>query len=653
MAGVPIQELGRMRADALASAVDVDANADQVAAQYQHELDRTRRALYDFVASEPVRHALLLSAPGLEVRTPHPGAELPPRNSDCRRHEHSWALYLQRLAAKNDTISAFGPSAWGEVDLDEERAVAIELDDDGGAIAERTVFIERWVCEALVELMARDRGEDVALPVTATPFERLRVQLATWPADETRARWEERLAAIERLRSRFETASLDGRRETLAALTRLLEEIGVATGRRARALYAARLPINEDCRRRVKRVVVGAPFVEQATRDLAPWYEMWRDLAALYATRIGAVLRPIWRSLADEGRPVSLARFFDACRVRRVDFWRHGGTGMVPELDGEIQTAWTEQLGDRARLREVELSEDDLAFVRRRFSFDRMRAFDLPAPDLQIVARDVEAIAAGRWQLLLGEIHPDLAIWEHCFLAWCPNLDRLTDEYRRTGHGAAVMFGPTDEFGVHILCRAHERAGDWTFVAPLSADGARTASANALFVEERDTDLVVVDESGAFRGSLLHQWRVTANTHRLELVGTGRHSPRLRVGRVIAQRESWLVTPNETLRRETAKAGLHAFAALRALRRRQGWPEEVFVRPQLPLRLTYHKDAKPIFVDFRSPLFCELLAGWIRAYPRLRISEMLPSSESCWLADTFGHRFGCELRMVAIPEEAP
>src|SRR4029434_10201754 len=130
--------------------------------------------------------------------------------------------------------------------------------------------------------------------------------------------------------------------------------------------------------------------------------------------------------------------------------WKCGGVGLAPELYGEVQRAWAEQIGSRADEREVELTAEDLTFVRRRFHFQRMKAFDNPAPDFQIVAADEMALREGRWQLVLGEIHPDLSIWEHCFMAWCPDAEGLAREYREAGHAPAVMFGPTGEFGVHV-----------------------------------------------------------------------------------------------------------------------------------------------------------------------------------------------------------
>ena len=95
--------------------------------------------------------------------------------------------------------------------------------------------------------------------------------------------------------------------------------------------------------------------------------------------------------------------------------------------------------------------------------------------------------------------------------------------------------------------------------------------------------------------------------------------------------------------------GVEAIAALRRLRRTMGLPEECFVRPRLPLRMSKHKDAKPTFVDFRSPLSLEIFAGLIRHYGELSLSEMLPDSRSCWLSSG-GEHHSFELRLQTLPQ---
>src|SRR5205823_8856185 len=72
-----------------------------------------------------------------------------------RQRELSWISYLQRLATKNETISSYGPCAWGDFDPSEPAAASIQLSDQ--RISRRTVYIERWVCESLAYLLSSDR----------------------------------------------------------------------------------------------------------------------------------------------------------------------------------------------------------------------------------------------------------------------------------------------------------------------------------------------------------------------------------------------------------------------------------------------------------------------------------------------------------------
>jgi hypothetical protein len=712
MAGLPMEELARLRSVELAASADlaldsggVEAHA-RLAAVYSRELERLRTNLWTLAGDTRFRQALLQSSPDLEQRSPQPGAPLPARNSDCRHHENSWTRYAQRLAAKNDTIGSFGPSAWGRVDSAEPRAAVIAL---GDGVDQRRVYVERWVCEELAaridalspgglpiepaedlvfdgaavlrsgrpvtlspaerEMLQRADGSQTALEPTAVasqllargllvrrcripigpePFAALRAQVEDWPGGPERDHWQASLAAIEAQRAGFEAApDLEARRRALLQLSSLLSDLDIQPARRSRALYAARLPLNEDCRRATRALMIGRPLIEQATIDLAPWYDLWRDLAGLFATRIGQRLSAIWTSLG--ARPVGIDTFFHACRADGVDLWGGGGAGLAPELYDEVQLAWQDQLGARSDDKEIQLSDDDLAFVRNRFSFSRMKSFDNPAPDLQIVATDAGAIERGDWQLLVSEIHPDLSVWEHCFMLFCPDAEELTSEYRRTGHAPAITFGPTTEMGVHILCRAPQHSGEWSFLRPLFAPGCASIGRAEAVVDVVDGDLIVRDRHGRIRGSLVHQWRVTGNTHHLELLGTGSHSPRLKVGRAIVQRESWRIEPDDALRRAVARVGPDALLALRGLRRQRGLPEETFVRPELPMRHSYYKDTKPVLVDFRNPFLIEALGRWVRRYLRLRVTEMLPASGECWLSDSAGH-YSCELRVVVLPE---
>lgn len=77
---------------------------------------------------------------------------LPPRNNPARKIEQTLLLYLQRVAAKNDTFSEFGPSSWGRR---QTQSAAMTFDPED-AIACREVFLERWTAHAIAAAINAD-----------------------------------------------------------------------------------------------------------------------------------------------------------------------------------------------------------------------------------------------------------------------------------------------------------------------------------------------------------------------------------------------------------------------------------------------------------------------------------------------------------------
>lgn len=89
------------------------------------------------------------------------------------------------------------------------------------------------------------------------------------------------------------------------------------------------------------------------------------------------------------------------------------------------------------------------------------------------------------------------------------------------------------------------------------------------------------------------------------------------------------------------------FAEARRLRHELGLPRRVFVK--VPI------ERKPFFVDFDSPVYVNILARHARHTAErtspetsIVVSEMLPTPDTAWLADSGGNRYTGELRIVAV-----
>jgi hypothetical protein len=673
---------------------------------YEQELERTRRVLYQFVVGRPFQEVLLLSSPDLgrlgrlTPNEPHPPAV---RNSHVRQRELSWISYLQRLTTKNETISFFGPCAWGQFDPQEPAAAAIQLSQQG--ISERVVYVERWVCESLAQLMSADpevlpllqlrladdlviqEGQaillasgkaiaisppqreflescavserrslglplaedlveqklllrEVQVPPIPFPFRALEKEVAGWPPHPARVRWQKNLDEIERCREAIERApDFESRRVGVHAITSAIMQLGLDGCRNSQNLYASRMPINEDCRLGVHRLAIGKPVMEQLLNDAAPWYDLWRDMAGLYATRLHQCIQKSWRSMGT--KPVPLPIFWPAI----VQAW-----GQLTPLEEEIQQAWQRQLGDRCHQPLVSLTREDLGFLRHNFSLRRMKAFDNLAPDLQIVAPDAQALSDGRWTLLVAEIHPDFAPWQHCFFHWCPDPEGYARDYaHQGGQGTAVVIGSHPPYftSAHTALWIYPFAHQWKFVRSAGPEGAQTLRSAETVVEVTEDDVLLRHTRDHVLGSLLHTWVPTFNTHRLQLGGHANHSPRLQVGRVIVQRETWNLEPDAVLRQAAQAGGHKGYAALREFRQKHGLPETVFIRGCLPERLTLDKDIKPVFADFSSPMLMEMVCKMIGRFQRLTITEMLPGIEDCWLEGSEGH-YSSEFRTVIL-----
>jgi hypothetical protein len=706
------QETAAAAKDLLASGFT--QQAEDAANLYETELQRARNLLYEFVISDPFQQVLLLSSSELAGQTPQNPNPPVVRNSQIRRRELTWTTYLQRLTTKNETISFFGPTVWGEADPTEPAPAAIELAEE--FVAARLVYVERWVAEALAKLISADPeaepllpmwlADDVTIepqgavflssnkvaplsaeeheflvgftpgscvpenqavrsllrqkilrrgiqvPLALRPLHALQSEILLWPDHPAKIRWSLCLQKIEDGRASLERSSdLKARRAAIEMITDALKQVGLDGRRESQSLYASRLPVNEDCKLSVKKVVLGKPVIDQLLHDLAPWYELWRDLAGCYATRLHTSLQKIWQSLG--ASPVPLPVFLRACQDDFLPFAATGGTGLMLDLDGEIQQAWRVQLAERWTQPTVKLTPDDTAFVRRNFRFQRMKSFDNMAPDFQIIAPDSEALAKGDWRLLLAEIHPDFTTWEHCFLAWCPDAKEYArDFFREGGHEPAVVFGPYPPYytSAHVTLGIFPHTNQWTFVGVPPPQGAQTLRSAETMVVVTADDVKLLHQ-GHVVGSLLNTWSTALNTHRLELSGGREHSPRLEVGRAIVQRESWTIQPDDQLRQAASSGGYTSFAAFRKFRQEHQLPETVFVRGCLPNRLNLHKDVKPMFIDFRNPLLVDVLAKLAARFRRLMFTEMLPRAEDCWLEGPGGH-YSCEFRTVVMATEA-
>jgi hypothetical protein len=139
------------------------------------------------------------------------------RNARAGDRERRLLLYLQRVCAKNDTFSAFGPSAWGIVSRDKPLAIS----SPPGAITQRDIFLERWTAHTLAAAMNGDPEIRDELSPRLNPNGRLEGNLFIFTdTGETTLLGPDTIALLSRCNGNTPAHSLGVPNEALADLAR-------------------------------------------------------------------------------------------------------------------------------------------------------------------------------------------------------------------------------------------------------------------------------------------------------------------------------------------------------------------------------------------------------------------------------------------------
>lgn len=652
------------------------------------------------------------------------GGELPPRNSRTRERERHLLLYLQRVCGKNDTFSAFGPSAWGTT---ESAQAVLEIEPRANA-AHRSVFLERWASSALAAALNQDSearwefaprlhphgrlvgdffvladsGERIALTAEqkallercdgVTPahslgevgslleelarqrvilwecevpalapdaFEILREDIWRWREGATRTRWQERVEAIGVLPKEFAVARDPASRTgIMAAAHRLLGELGARPAAQQRSLYAAANPIAEECYRDL-RFTLSEKLAEELAQEAAPWFNLWRDSYAFVADRVAAGLRGLLQTAPRQNGAVPLPAFLQHCAANKLPLTGPGMVVLAHLAFQEVKAAFREMVSARVETPEWELTADDCAFVQRRFKFEQFDGYTYPSADLQLSATSIAAIERGQYQWIVSELHPPVAVMHHAFYWSCPDKPALSTALAEAaGHRPAVHFGFfAADFTAHTTVRHMEALPElMTFVAPQRANPRWRSVSPAeveVFIDDSSQDVGLRTLGGKqYLGSFARAWLIPLGFHPFHF-GRAPHMPRLRCGKVIVQRRSWVVTLEELPGGNFTGVSRDLVLAIEQLREKKGWPRHIYIRPtEQALRRSgaegRDKDTKPVFIDLESYLFLEIFHRWLVKAGELEVTEMLPDPDHlCWPEEDGRRTF--ELRTLILP----
>jgi hypothetical protein len=504
-------------------------------------------------------------------------------------------------------------------------------------------------------------------------------RFVTWPERELA----DRLAAIPdagvRARARQPLDELVAARDAVAAaagqpdrllrastaLAETFERItGTAATRHAGLVYAGRTILYEDTVRAAD-IRLGPPVLDELARPLGLVLDsaLWlaNTVAGRYQDRARQLLRQ--ELTRTGGRAMPLLQLLTALMpelgglaagYRKFD--------LVDEVVAEFQERWRRVLGLSAAASgepRFRVSADAIARrAAREFATGppRWSGARWSSPDVMLAADGADAVRAGDLEFVLGELHCATNTLEsRLFVAQHPDPSQLRDSAVASGLDDRIVFMQrTDNvMATSRMSRAAELMlasygylgiGAEEFTPP---PGATVLSVMDLSVQEEDGAVVVRHRASGRRYDFLEVIGGPLSvlvSDAFRPFGAAGHRPRVTIGRLVVDRESW-----------TFPAAGTAWAFVKDERRRyleaRRWRAEHRLTERGFVRVPVER--KPMAVDFRSLPLVNLLAKSIRRTAEqgagdFTISEMMPDVDRLWLCDTAGDRYTAEFRLVAV-----
>ena len=540
--------------------------------------------------------------------------------SKRRQREEIAARYWQRYCSKNDTIGFFGPLAWGEVK------------DDGPALAqrsqalvrERSAHLEVWPLERFLQTVT----DDPWLPLGPWPEEDARRRVEAIADSASRTRATSGLARLIGARDRIAAASREDLGDALDEFDRTYEEVvGEPPEPQPELAAGGRTPVYMDAMRDLE-VDIGPGLIAELATSLSPLLESSRWLCGRsFEVGCGVVAE----ALGDGGRR-PLAPLFGQVMGALRELPR-----MLSTEHDALQRRWAELLADPD-------SSTLPARARERFA-DHEPAWPISvfhSPDIQIAARDADAVEGGEFLAVVGDFHPGTSpLGQGVFALRHPDPDGFRAAWSREMGSPIVFIAPPRGGAVRMTARLYPAVTADADIHILPTPQTRIRhGARSVMLEDLIVDgETITDREGSFRApawSPFWMFMFQATVFNFEPFPKSDHMERITLGRMVLRRESWRVPVGDCPAEP---------AAMAEWARDRGMPRRLFVRMA--------DEPKPAYLDADSPVLTRIFCRQIRrrlpdaADQLVNVSEMLPGPEECWL-ELNGNRYTSELRLAAV-----
>ncbi|MEO8701224.1 MAG: lantibiotic dehydratase [Kofleriaceae bacterium] len=421
------------------------------------------------------------------------------RSSDTRRAEQHFALYLQRVCARNETISRFGPVAWARTD---PMLTGVRLNVRPG-IADRSVLVERWVVATIVEAIngdpdirrelcprvhpavrragervtREDLGTDLALdpeeralldrcdgrsPAWSldvarvarladagavvwrleliawddNPLRTLTTDVQRWRPGPSRDRW---LAPIESLGALAAGYARDltpsGRRRITSEVSKVVTSVGGQLPESARTKIYSAHNAISENCSRDGDIAFGASILDGLVRDLTPWLDLFLDAVSLGVGIGYDHVHALIRATPRRDGCTNLAALVATSEASGESLRNEAPMRWGREAFQEVVRDFNAVLSDRQSDRELALTAADCHVLRRTRDLPLIREGSWPSADLLLAASSPEAVESGDYRWVVGELHYMLTLLHHASSWCCPDRAALRDAFRDFSDG--------------------------------------------------------------------------------------------------------------------------------------------------------------------------------------------------------------------------
>jgi hypothetical protein len=455
----------------------------------------------------------------------------------------------------------------------------------------------------------------------------------------------------------WKSASAGTLADALTSMDELFERItGAASTRNEGRTYGARTLVYHDSSRDID-IVLGDDLVA-ATRPL----RLLGRAARWYCSRLGEevrdTLRDVYRrAVAKHGQPVDLPTIWFAS-VRALYLSIEASTR---QIDLEFTKKWAAIIPVPAEAHEVSCQYGDLlplvdeAFAAPGPGWAEARYF---CPDVMVSTTDLSALHNGDFTLVLGEVHMAINTMDsNMFVTQHPDKADLVSSVDEDFSEPRLFLVLPKESPPELTVRAHSALiRDRDILVEVTHH--TVAADRPGLVLSRDVEVVETEGTVMARplgGEAFDLLDVFAEmltsmvANRFQLFADRPHMPRVKVDDLVVSRESWRFDPAD-LDFAAEKDEAVRFVRAREWAAALGIPRHVFVKSNAA--------EKPVYVDFTSPIYVNVLAKMIRrtsanerlADKTITVVEMLPVHDDLWLADHEGNRYTSEFRFTWVDD---